>query len=1140
MTEFELFAAALEVIDSAERKALLARVCGDDGAMRERVERLLQRHESNSGFMIEPSAMAPQAMPPTIMFNPPGAATSPSGAIEVQQRQLAKDDPPEPEPSLGTEDLGHSAFIPQQNPPMLGLGNFEIDRTIGKGGMGIVLKARDKKLKRNVAIKVLAPHLAADAEAVQRFLREAQSAAAVRHDNVVTIHAVDEANGVPYLVMELINGESLQDRIKRGPLPVDEIVQFGIQIASGLDAAHRRGLIHRDIKPANILLESQNEPGEPNVVRVKITDFGLARVMSESAITRSGFIAGTPQYMSPEQANGKPLDHRSDLFSLGSVLYSLCTGQAAFHAESAIAVLRRVTDHEPEPIRSLNPAIPDWLCEVIAKFMAKQPEDRIQTAKEVADLLTRCQAPGRERRDGPTTAHTLPIGQSVPPEASSLENSLTTARLLASSIASQGSSRGPMTATLNRTLIAVALLAVIVLAVVFSRGRDPRPTALDLTATNSSVGFRASRSASASGSSGAESVGANDVRGLTHPGSQEAALPTKKLHLFLDDSYEWTPPVELGPGINGAGSVDHASISSDGLLMVMSRIENRRSQLWWSVRESERDPFPAATPLPPEVNSDVSNQTPFLSRDGLSLWFASNRSGGAGHSDLYVSRRKSLNDSFERPVSLGPTINSPGDETSPFVTADELTLLFAAGIPRQIFQAKRKSKKDSFVAPQRLALINGASWQEFPRLSQDGLTLVLVVSRSPGGEQRLEVASRSTVDADFDKPVDLGPVNRGVMSGLSLSGDETTVYFSTSQTPRGARGLWMSRRVKKPSQAKPAESAKSGSSPPPAVVPFDATQARQHQEAWAKHLDLPVEYENSIGMKFRLVPPGEFLMGSTPEEIEATLKVADSRWQEHIESEGPQHKVILTKPIYVGATEVTQVQYEQVMENNPSHFSATGKGNGQVANLETGDHPVEMASWYDAAEFCAKLSQQEKLKPFYSRSDESVTLLEGTGYRLPTEAEWEFACRSGTTTRFWNGDDDQNLISAGWFSGNAGSRTHDSTESKANPFGLSDMHGNVWEWTQDGWDPAFYSQFQKNAALDPSSPFLGGQNPRPIRGGDWHSHPFECRSAQRLKTWPNWQRDNMGFRVVLVADAVKELLGKPGANAPPPAVTPFD
>lgn len=147
---------------------------------------------------------------------------------------------------------------------------------------------------------------------------------------------------------------------------------------------------------------------------------------------------------------------------------------------------------------------------------------------------------------------------------------------------------------------------------------------------------------------------------------------------------------------------------------------------------------------------------------------------------------------------------------------------------------------------------------------------------------------------------------------------------------------------------------------------------------------------------------------------------------------------------------------------------------------------------------------------------------EPSGYRLPTEAEWEYACRAGITTRFWSGDQDQDLFAAGWHSGNASNRTHVAGESKPKPFGLSDMHGNVWEWVQDGWDPAFYSQFQKSAAVDPSSPFLTGQYPRPVRGGDWHSAPFECRSAQRLRSWPNWQRGNMGFRVVLPIAAVRQ------------------
>ena len=233
-------------------------------------------------------------------------------------------------------------------------------------------------------------------------------------------------------------------------------------------------------------------------------------------------------------------------------------------------------------------------------------------------------------------------------------------------------------------------------------------------------------------------------------------------------------------------------------------------------------------------------------------------------------------------------------------------------------------------------------------------------------------------------------------------------------------------------------------------------------------------------------------------------------------SEGPQHKVILTQPIYVGATKVTQLQYEQVMGTNPSFYSATGQGKEAVANLETGNHPVEVVSWYDAAEFCAKLSQQEKLKPFYSRSGESVTELEGTGYRLPTEAEWEYACRAGTTTQFWSGDEVQDLIQAGRFASNSGDRTHPVGELKANPFGLSDVHGNVWEWVQDSWDPAFYAQFQETAAIDPSNPFSAELNPLMFRGGNWNSSPSECRSSFHLALRPSFQPNYLGVRVVLV------------------------
>jgi formylglycine-generating enzyme required for sulfatase activity len=296
-----------------------------------------------------------------------------------------------------------------------------------------------------------------------------------------------------------------------------------------------------------------------------------------------------------------------------------------------------------------------------------------------------------------------------------------------------------------------------------------------------------------------------------------------------------------------------------------------------------------------------------------------------------------------------------------------------------------------------------------------------------------------------------------------------------------------------------------------------------HQAAWAKYLGVPVEYTNSIGMKFRLIPPGEFLMGSTPEEIEAALVVAnkDQAWRERISSEVPRHKVTLTQPVYVGVNEVTQAQYEQVMGTNPSHLSASGEGKDAIAGLETGNHPVEMVSWNDAAEFCIKLSQQDKRKPFYLRSEETVTPLEGTGYRLPTEAEWEFASRAGTTARFWSGDEEQDLIEVGWFKSNSGGRSHAVGDLAANPFGLSDVHGNVWEWTQDSWDQAFYGTFQEKAAINPSSPFSTGSQ-RVLRGGSWGSHPLSCRSSARYAYPPEYRAEGIGFRVVLPVDAVKQ------------------
>jgi serine/threonine-protein kinase len=308
------------------------------------------------------------------------------GWLGATRRYLAEDRVTRPET---TAPAGPSLdfLAPSDWPDSLGrLGSYEVKGLLGCGGMGVVLKAVDPALNRTVAIKVLAAHLASNGASRQRFMREARAAAAVAHEHVVAVHAVSEAGDLPYLVMEYVPGRSLQERLDRqGPLPLPEILRIGMQAAAGLAAAHAQGLVHRDIKPANILLEN-------GIERVRLTDFGLARAASDGALTQSGVVAGTPQYMAPEQARGEAVDYRADLFSLGSTLYAMCTGHPPFRAESAVAVLRRVSDDEPRSVRELNAEVPVWLAAIIARLHAKNPAQRFQTAAEVAGLLGGCLA----------------------------------------------------------------------------------------------------------------------------------------------------------------------------------------------------------------------------------------------------------------------------------------------------------------------------------------------------------------------------------------------------------------------------------------------------------------------------------------------------------------------------------------------------------------------------------------------------------------------------------------------------------------------------------------------------------------------------------------------------------------------------
>ncbi|MCI0744657.1 MAG: bifunctional serine/threonine-protein kinase/formylglycine-generating enzyme family protein [Verrucomicrobia subdivision 3 bacterium] len=691
---------------------------------------------------------APEGFCPTCMLE--GALKIGEKAVSAATSQVSR------------ADLGF--LLPCDVPGRIGrLAQYEIVDVVGRGGMGIVLRAHDTKLQRIVAIKAMVAELAANPTAVKRFLREARAAAAVRDDRVITIFAVEDGHDVPFLVMEFIQGQSLQNKLDRGtPSSLQEILRIGMQIAEGLAAAHRQGLVHRDIKPANILLEN-------GVERVKITDFGLARAVDDLSVTQTSQMVGTPLYMAPEQAQGQSVDHRADLFALGAILYAMCTGQPAFRAETLAAVLNRVCNDTPRPIEEINPDIPEWLTRIVGRLLAKRPEERFQSADEVAGLL----------RDG------LAAAQS---------------------------------------------------------GGQPR------------MRFRTS-------------------------GFEKSVI---------------------------------------GLIALARRY---------------------------------------------------------------------------RGVAV----------------ATMLLLLIVCG-----------------------------------------LGILKIVKRPPG----------------------------------------------------------------------------------PAVAPFAAAQARHHQEAWSQHLGVPIGQTNSLGMLLRLIPPGEFQMGSAENDVKL-LPRGDwffAGWaSDRIENEMPRHRVRITRPFAMSVHEVTIAQfrkfvtatgYQTVAQRSPHGgfgWSALGWRQSKDFNWvnagydQTEDHPVSNVAWEDANEFCRWLSQQE-----------------GRTYRLPTEAEWEFACRAGTQTWFQHGDRDEGLKVVANIADEALKSIHpDFTWARSwndgfaftapvgqfgmNAFGLHDMHGNVWEWCLDFYDPKWY---RRSAETDPVCRNRAAFHV--FRGGGWDNYPGFCRSADRYSSHSQTLRtDWAGFRVVL-------------------------
>ena len=769
------------------------------------------------------------------------------------------------------EALDISQFLaPPQQPGEIGrIDQFGILNIIGKGGMGLVLRAVDSSLNRQLALKIMLPQNSARSNLLLLFEREAQALAAVHSDHVVKVFSVGKfqtSSGLaPYLAMELLQGETLADRLLTGRIPIDHLVDISQQLCLGLMDVHAKQLVHRDIKPGNIWLEwrppsTARFSAQWSTERVKLLDFGL--VQSEllaPGVTQSGVAMGTPAYMAPEQAAGKRVDHRSDLFSLGAVLYEMATGRSAFTGPHVVAVIVSATLDEPLDAASFNPALPNRLCLLIHQLLSKCPDARPASAIAVWEELKK------------------------------IQNELSQ-----------------------------------------ERGRPPS--------------FKS----------------------------------------------WWKSP------------------------WIFSALTAISCVVGWLMLQHVQIETPHGTLVVESTDPDIQIR---ITRGNTTIF----------------------------------------DRTT-----------------------ERKFKLD--VGQYRINLVNPPDNFD---LSADRITM------TRNGQRKVTIR--------------LVPNNTRVPNNTPMKNNPASLKAAT---------IGMSRWYNWPEDA-----------PEPAVSPFTDIQAKAHQHAWAKYLNLDVEYTNSVGMKFVLIPPGEFIMGSTSREIERFLELVhptEKYWQDFATSEAPQHKVILTQPFYLGVHEVTQANYEQIMGTNPSSFSPVGTGTRRITGVDTANLPVETVCWKDAAEFCAKLSQREKLRKFNISAGAAMTPHDRMVYRLPTEAEWEFGCRAGTTTRFWSGDEDEDLLQVGWFGANSGGRTHVVGELPANPFGLHDMHGNPWEWVQDWWDPNYYGQFQDRPAINPLGPTISGSQ-YVMRGGGWYRSASECLASRRGGGIPTHRHDFIGFRVSLVLFTVEAI-----------------
>jgi formylglycine-generating enzyme required for sulfatase activity/tRNA A-37 threonylcarbamoyl transferase component Bud32 len=1039
---------------------------------------------------------------------------------------------------------------------------YQIEKTLGKGGMGEVLLATDTRLDRQVAIKRIRVEANRSKTAVNRFLTEAKSIAALSHPNIVHINDYGRDKEGPFLIMEYVDGGSLLDRCREGAIPNDQAIDLVSQLCDGLAKAHDRGIIHRDIKPANILLTKDGVP--------KLTDFGLAKAeTSDTSMTMAGSVLGTLDFMPPEQRRDAALaDARSDLWSLAATLYQMVTGESP-----------RVIDLDlcPKELRA-----------VLSQGLKTKKEDRYQTAREFRDALKRsldttqvsnpeqlitgecpkCHAKNDASRKfcrgcaQPLEVACLgcnakmPIWENICGECGTKQLELLQPR------------REALQANRDAAIASLEALdfeKARALATKVQDETDPRLQHLHPWCTEFFTEIEKRRTqelehvkelgAEANSHEQAHDYAAairtleqvpESLRGTLIDGiGITVASMLKHLEAIEKKRHQLETQIRLLVAkreMNGLPELvaELLEITPDrkDLLRLKSQLEERTAKLI-AIRDeafaeaqskrqsqdyegalSELDKIDPSVIEPSmvaarseiqqtireidellrSINNDVNAKryAGLLAKVNRVLELKSN------HEEMQQLRAQLVERESQNIEKVKQLVSNAEDHRRSIHFEDALKLLLT--IPMEYRTDATNALTDSC---SQLETERKRAFENLRRGIKDGHheeALSGIRSyQSLLNRYSLNDAALNRLIPEFQKEIERSEANRTIAKQVLVAvlAIGVPAVFIGSIVAINSHNRWVEEQAqlaalqlekeeresierkkeqeriaaeerKKEQERITAEKAErlrlaAEKAEQERIAAEKAEQQRLAAEKAERERILSLEaITNSIGMHLKLIPAGMFTMGD----------------------EADSHQVTLTQPFYLGVYEVTQGQYQRVVGTNPSTF----KGD---------QNPVENVSWGDAVEFCRRLSMLPEEKA------------SGRLYRLPTEAEWEYACRAGTNTAYYFGDYISQLEEYAWYDKNSSRKTHPVGKKKTNAWGLYDMHGNVWEWCSD-----WRGDYSMGAATDPVGPKEGSV--RVYRGGSWGLEAANCRSALRYWIDPLYRSDFIGFRVALSSSGVPE------------------